>query len=58
MAFVLRETETIPKWLLRLMLGFFAIGGLMTLTFSILAAISNSRQWIAFEVAIARLLIA
>lgn len=55
MAFVLRDTETIPKWLLRLILGFCAMGGLMTLTFSILAGISDSRQWIAFEETIARL---
>lgn len=55
MSFALRDTETIPKWLLRLILGFCAMGGLMTLTFSILAAISHSRQWIAFEEDIARL---
>jgi hypothetical protein len=55
MSFALRDTETIPKWLLRLILGFCAMGGLMALTFSILAAISESRQWIAYEEAIARL---
>ncbi len=55
MTFVLRNTETVPKPILRLIQGFGIIAGLMAVTFSVLAASFYSRHWIAFEESVALL---
>ena len=55
MAFQLRKTETIPKGVLRTILTFVVVLGLVIVLLSIARASFFSRHWIEFEEAIARL---